>query len=74
MTETVDARGLSCPIPVMKTKKVLETDPVQVVVLVDAYVQVENLTRLAGSSGYEVSEVDREGDAYRLSITRIGGA
>ena len=74
MAEIVDARGLSCPIPVMRTKKVLEVYPDEAVVLVDAYVQVENVTRLAGSRGYEVRKVNKESGAYRLSMVRCSDA
>ena len=46
---TVDARGLACPIPVIRVKKALESTPQgRVVVLVDEQVAVENITRLAG--------------------------
>lgn len=46
---TVDARGLACPIPVIRAKKALESIPQgRVVVLVDEQVAVENVTRLAG--------------------------
>ena len=46
---TVDARGLACPIPVIRVKKALEgAPPGRVVVLVDEPVAVENITRLAG--------------------------
>jgi TusA-related sulfurtransferase len=46
---TVDARGLACPIPVIRAKKALEGIPQgRVVVLVDEQVAVENVMRLAG--------------------------
>ncbi len=46
---TVDARGLACPVPVIRVKKALESVPQgRVVVLVDEQVAVENITRLAG--------------------------
>jgi len=46
---TIDARGLACPIPVIRAKKALEgVARGRVVVLVDEQVAVENVTRLAG--------------------------
>jgi len=67
----VDARGLSCPIPVVKTKQAIDKNPEEFCVLVDAYVQVENVTRLANSQGYTcVSQQD--GDIYRITVTRKG--
>ena len=45
---TVDARGLACPIPVIRVRKALESVPQgRVVVLVDEQVSVENVSRLA---------------------------
>ena len=46
----VDARGQSCPIPVVMTRKALEKEkPARLEVLVDAQVAVENVTRCARS-------------------------
>jgi len=46
---TVDARGLACPIPVIRVKKALERiSGGRVIVLVDEQVAVENVARLAG--------------------------
>lgn len=67
----VDAKGLSCPIPVVRTKQALDKNPGECCVLVDAYVQVENVTRLAESMGYGV-KVERDGETYRLVITKRG--
>jgi tRNA 2-thiouridine synthesizing protein A len=64
----VDARGLSCPIPVVKTKQALDKNPDELTVLVDAYVQVENVSRLAQSKGYTCRS-EQEGDIYRIIIT-----
>ena len=45
---TVDARGLACPIPVIRVRKALESiSQGRVVVLVDEQVSVENVSRLA---------------------------
>ena len=65
----VDARGLSCPQPVLETKKAFEKSPGEVIaVLVDEAVAKENVSRFAGSSGYSV-EAAAEGDGYRLTMT-----
>jgi tRNA 2-thiouridine synthesizing protein A len=65
----IDARGLSCPIPVVRTKRALDRKPEKCCVLVDAYVQVENIRRLAESAGYTCA-VKQEGDIYRVIVTR----
>ncbi|MEQ8152138.1 MAG: sulfurtransferase TusA family protein, partial [Smithellaceae bacterium] len=44
----VNAKGLSCPIPVVKTKQAMEKNPQEeIVVFVDSNVAKENITRLA---------------------------
>lgn len=57
MKHTVDAMGKQCPIPVVMTKKILDKaeqgDEIQV--LVDNETAVNNLSRLAGSTGCSLS-------------------
>ena len=63
----VDARGMSCPMPVvMVQKEVKENHPEELTVLVDNQCAVENVSRFAGSQGYKV-EVKADGDAFTLS-------
>ena len=71
MTE-VDVRGLSCPIPVVKTKKAMEDNPGEVLtVLLETEVSRENVSRLAESRGYSVS-VGEDLDGYKLTLTPPG--
>jgi len=69
MMKEVDARGLSCPIPVVKTKQTMESNPTdEIVVLVDTNVTKENVTRLAESKKYSVSiQTAAEGE-YKLIL------
>ncbi|PRR71781.1 sulfurtransferase TusA family protein [Neomoorella humiferrea] len=65
----VDVRGLSCPIPVVKTKKAMEQNPGQTLaVLTDNETSRENVTRLAGNRGYQV-QVEKMAGGYRLLLT-----
>lgn len=50
----VDARGLSCPEPVMRTKNALAGAPGELTVLVDNNVAKENVIKLLWSEGYRV--------------------
>lgn len=69
MTE-VDARGLSCPMPVIKTKKALEEgSDKQVTVIVDNATARDNVTRLAKSRKCTVS-VEQKGSDYYLTLNR----
>lgn len=66
----VDARGLSCPVPVVMVQKAVKADnPDKIEVLVDAMVCVENITRYAHSQGYEV-EVSESNGEYMMTLAR----
>lgn len=66
----IDARGLSCPIPVVMTQKAIQKDaPATLEVLVDAQVAVENITRCAHSHGYEIA-VEAQGPDFKLTLTK----
>jgi len=69
---TVDARGLSCPVPVVRVKKALESiEHGRVTVLVDEPVARENVTRLAAYMGCsQRCETVEEG--FRLTIDKPG--
>jgi tRNA 2-thiouridine synthesizing protein A len=68
MTE-VDARGFSCPIPVVKTKKAMDENPGKTItVLVETAVSRENVSRLAEGRGYGVKSEEVSGE-YRLTLT-----
>jgi len=70
MTVTVDARGQSCPVPVIKTKQALEkTFDGVVIVLLDEEVAKENVTRLAGSLGFTV-EVRQNAGEFTLTLRK----
>ena len=66
----IDARGLSCPIPVVMTRKALEKEkPARLEVLVDAQVAVENVTRYAQSQGYQV-KAEPQGTDFKLVLSK----
>ncbi len=52
MAITIDARGLSCPQPVIKTKKALEESELPIDIIVDNKAASENIARFAFSQGY----------------------
>jgi len=69
---TVDARGLACPIPVIRAKKALESIPQgRVVVLVDEQAAVENIARLAGYMRCSLQCAACEG-GFRIIIEKPG--
>ncbi len=70
MAELLDARGLSCPLPVLRTKALLEKGKNAVDVLVDSAVARENVARFARSRGYEVEVGEAEPGCWVLRIRR----
>ena len=72
MTKAIDARGLSCPAPVLMAKEAVEKDRLDVVeVLVDNEAARENVSRFLGSQQFSVSSVP-EGNDYKISARRQG--
>ena len=66
----VDARGYSCPIPVVMVHRAVKAEnPQNRTVLVDEQVCLENVTRFANASGYTVT-VTRDGVEYRMELKK----
>ena len=69
MSKTVDARGFSCPQPVLMTlDEIKRVNKGGIEVLVDTDTSRENVSRAAESQGWQVTEVKREDEGYRISI------
>lgn len=69
MSTMVDARGLSCPQPVLMTlDEIKKMDKGEIEVLVDTDTSKENVSRAAESQGWQVTEVKKEDEGYRISI------
>ena len=67
--KTIDARGLSCPEPVIMTRKALSSGEQSYEVLVDNPASRENVTRYAEHQGYSVSVTEQDGE-YPLSLRK----
>jgi TusA-related sulfurtransferase len=71
MAEIVDARGLSCPQPVLMTlNKIKEVSSGQIEVIVDNQVSKENVSRAATNAGWSLSQEKEEGEEFRLIFAR----
>ena len=57
--KTIDARGLSCPEPVIRTKNALVSGEKAYTVMVDNVTAKENVSRFALHQGYKVSSLLR---------------
>jgi selenium metabolism protein YedF len=73
MFKTVDARGLSCPQPVILTKQAMNENPgEEIVTLVDNPTALENVCKLAGSQGYTYV-VETQGTENHIHMTKQAG-
>jgi tRNA 2-thiouridine synthesizing protein A len=69
MASEVDARGLSCPQPViMALNEIKRAGSGEIVVLVDAEVSSENVSRAATSQGWDVRDISEEDGVFRITI------
>jgi len=69
MNQSIDVRGLSCPLPVVAVrKKLLEIKNGVLEVLVDTGTSRDNITRMAVNAGWKVEAKEEDGE-YRLIIS-----
>ncbi len=68
MAHTVDARGLSCPQPVIMARKAIQAGDFPIEVLVETVTSRENVRRAAEKLGCTV-KVDDLGDEFKLTLT-----
>lgn len=69
MNTTVDARGLSCPQPVLLTKNAIDDGAFPIEVLVDTATARDNVDRTARKAGLKVA-IEAVGDEYRLLLEK----
>ncbi len=71
MSTLVDASGLSCPQPVLMTlNEIKKLGSGEIVVLVDTDTSKENVSRAARSQGWQVKDIQEEGDGYRITVAK----
>ena len=71
MNKIVDARGLSCPQPVLLTiNEIKKMNKGEIVILVDTDTSKENVSRAATAQGWNVKSVESEGSGYRITISK----
>jgi tRNA 2-thiouridine synthesizing protein A len=71
MGTTIDARGLSCPQPVLMTMDEIKVrGKGEISILVDTDTSKENVSRAAESKGWQVKDVQPEGEGYNITISK----
>jgi TusA-related sulfurtransferase len=67
----VDARGLSCPQPVLMTlDEIKKMNKGEIEVLVDTDTSKENVSRAAESQGWQIKDIQEEGEGYKIFINK----
>jgi tRNA 2-thiouridine synthesizing protein A len=69
MAHTVDARGLSCPQPVILARKAIQAGEFPIEVLVETVTSRENVRRAAEKFGCTV-QVQEVGDEFKLTLAK----
>lgn len=69
MSIQIDARGVSCPQPVLMTKKALGENPSGIEVLVDNSTARNNVERYAKNLGYKI-EIQGKDDNIKITIRK----
>ena len=71
MSTIVDARGLSCPQPVLMTlNKIKEAKKGEIIVKVDTDTSKENVSRAAESQGWEIADIQKQETEYQLTLKK----
>ncbi|HOG08300.1 MAG TPA: sulfurtransferase TusA family protein [Syntrophales bacterium] len=71
MAKTIDARGLSCPQPVLMTLDGIKAgNDDELIVLVDSDASKENVSRAATSKGWMLAGISEESGVYRIAIRK----
>lgn len=67
--DILDARGLSCPEPVVMMRAALSSGEPAYRMVVDAVAAKENVTRFAEHRGYDVTVTEKDGE-YTLDVVK----
>jgi len=71
MKNIVDAKGLSCPQPVLLTlEEIKKANSDEITVLVDTNASKENVIRAVESRGWRSEEVQEVEDGYKISLRK----
>lgn len=71
MSEIIDARGLSCPQPVLMTLDAIRSGKEnEIQVMVDNEASKENVIRAAEHKGWKISGLQEDGNDCRISLLK----
>ncbi|HWP96844.1 MAG TPA: sulfurtransferase-like selenium metabolism protein YedF [Syntrophomonadaceae bacterium] len=67
----IDARGLSCPEPVILTKKAMDGGLISLTTIVNENAALENISKLARTQGYDI-DVETVGAEFHIHLNKAG--
>ena len=70
MSKIVDARGFSCPQPVIMSQSAIQAGEFPVEVLVDTVTSRENVRRMAERIGCRVEVIELDNEEFKLILTK----
>lgn len=71
MAKMIDARGLSCPQPVLMTLEEIKSGKAdEILVMVDNDASKENVSRAAVSRGWTVADIDEKNGVFNVKIRK----
>jgi tRNA 2-thiouridine synthesizing protein A len=68
--DKIDVRGLSCPMPVIKTKKAMDQGAKDLLVVGTSQVSKENVLKLARSQGYKAELTVDGKDEWEMKLNK----
>lgn len=68
--QTLDVRGLSCPIPIMELKKELDKGINELKVIADCGTATENIKRFTGTRNLKVSVTELDDGSTEFIISK----
>lgn len=68
--EKVDVKGLSCPMPVLKTKQAIDKGAKELLIVGTSQVSKENVSKLAKSQGFNVNITVDQKDSWEMEIKK----
>ena len=71
MSKIVDARGFSCPQPVIMAQNAIQAGKFPVEVLVDTVTSRENVRRMAERLGCRLGIAELDNEEFKLTLTRV---
>jgi tRNA 2-thiouridine synthesizing protein A len=71
MDNTIDARGLSCPQPVIMTlNEIKRVKQGEIAIMVDTETAKENISRASAAQGWTVADTQSVGEDFKIIIRR----